>query len=116
MALDCGIQATQFWDLSLFEIFDIVESHRRIQTREKKERITEQFTMAEVIANRVGYVFSDPNKRRESDITWPWDYYPELFSEEAEAREKRIAEAETEAIKAVMEARIRAVNAKFGGN
>ncbi len=116
VALDCGIPATVYWDLTLMEITDIVESHRRKTERAKKDRVSEMFICAEATANRIGYIFTDSKSRSESDLLWPWDLFPDLFSEEAEEQEKRAAEAETAAIKAIMDARARAVNDKFGGN
>lgn len=94
------------------EILDVIESRRR----RKRERIEELFVAAEAVANRVGYVFADPKKRSESDLLWPWHIFPDLFSEEAEEKAKRAEEAETAAIKAMMDARVRAMNKKCGGN
>lgn len=52
-----------------------------------------QYKQAEVIANRVGLLFSGKKKRNESDLVQLWDLFPELFEEEKKEAEKAQEEA-----------------------
>lgn len=73
-----------FWDLTLQEIVDRIESHGRRQ----KEEINRLFVLAEVIANRVGFMFGDKKSRSEEDLLHPWHFYPKLFAEEKDEAEE----------------------------
>ena len=78
LALDCGVPVYYYWDLTLQEITDIIESHGRRQ----KEEINRLFVLAEVISNRVGIIFSGKKDHDESDLLRPWHFYPDLFKDE----------------------------------
>ena len=116
MALDCGVPADAYWDLTLREVVDIIESGER----KRKEEISRLFTLADAISSRVGFIFSDPKKRNSSDIIQPWDCYPELFKDEKakaygedEDEESNIADPELEAYKARMAIGIARWNKRF---
>lgn len=114
MALDCGVPVDSFWDFTLQELVDIIDS----QTRRRKEEIGRLFVLADAISSRVGYFFSDPKKRRPEDILQPWDSYHDLYKndlaeQEIEAKEEKEIDAELEAYKARMAVGIAAWNARF---
>lgn len=116
MALDCGVPADAYWDLTLREVVDIIESGER----KRKDEISRLFTLADAISSRVDFIFSDPKKRNSSDIIQPWDYYPELFKDEKakaygedEDEESNIADPELEAYKARMAIGIARWNKRF---
>lgn len=112
LALDCGVPVDLYWNLTLQEIVDIIES----ETRRRREEIGRLFVLADAISSRVAYFFSDPKKRRESDIVQPWDSYPSLFETAKEAHEDRKEQrqdAELEAYKARMATAIEAWNKRF---
>lgn len=111
IALDCGIPAYEYWDLTLQEIKDIVDSKNRMLRREKKERVMETFVLAEVTANRILYGFN--SKRSESDLLQPWQFYPDLFEDMSEDMEEKREMLETAKFKAQMDKRIEAWNKRF---
>lgn len=78
-----------FWSSSLQEVFDFIESRKRVQKQKKKEEILNIFLLANLIAER------DPlTDKTGKELTMPWDYYPELFVEEE--RQYTLAKEEAE--------------------
>ena len=74
VALEMGILAETFWNLSVNEIFDTLANIRRRLLREEKQRIMDNFIQAQAIAVDISALFAKDGK-----IAHPWDYYPELF-------------------------------------
>ena len=74
VALEMGIPAETFWNLSVNEIFDTLANIRRRLLREEKQRIMDNFIQAQAIAVDISALFAKDGK-----IAHPWDYYPELF-------------------------------------
>ena len=74
-ALDLGISIETFWNSSLAEVIDLMESAYRVQLKRRKQRIEDNCTLAEAIAANVGALF-DENSR---PFLKPWDFYPKLF-------------------------------------
>lgn len=60
---------SEFWESSLPEIIDRIES----ADRKRKYEIGNLFMFAEVISNRM---FRD----KDTQALMPWDYYPQLFA------------------------------------
>ena len=89
VALDAGITAREFWDMSLMEIFDRVESSRRTREIERKQKISQDFVLAQAIASRITFFFTDEKDRSDDMVLEPWDAYPDLFNAEKE----QVAEA-----------------------
>lgn len=70
-ALDCGISIEQFWKSTINEIFDRMESFRRMERCRKKEKIILCNYLAKNIIERFCGM-ADP----------VWDSFPELFEQE----------------------------------
>ena len=83
-ALDAGISVDLFWNSSVNEIIDMLESCGRRKEQERKLKIQDDFIIAEVIAANVLIPFGD-NK---SELPHPWDYYPGFFRKEKELWEE----------------------------
>ena len=111
LALDCGVPVTKYWDLTLLEIKDILDSFERTRKREKKEKIEELFILAEVTANRVLNGLNGNNSI--SDYIQPHHYYPDLFEDMEEEIKKKQEEAELQRYKDDMKARAEAWNKRF---
>jgi hypothetical protein len=84
----------QFWESSLVEINDYIDSARRIKKREAKEEILRLFMLAAIINERHPMV-----DKEKQDFSAPWDFYPELFEEERAFSEKQKEIEEFEAYK-----------------
>lgn len=82
--LDAGYMPSLFWEMSIGEINDLLESYVRKKEREEKHReamlkdeIMTLFNQALQIGNIVGSLMS-----KDVDIKLPKEYYPELFGQE----------------------------------
>lgn len=83
IALEMGIPAEAFWNLSVNEIVDTLHNLKKRFVREEKQRIMDNFIQAEAIAADISALFSKDGK-----TVHPWDYYPELFEKEQKAHEE----------------------------
>lgn len=83
MFLDIGGRPLDFWDLTILEIRDMIESHNRVTIQKQKEKIVESYRLSQMIANNVSLLLS-----KEAKLLDVWDYAPELFKEERDQVEK----------------------------
>lgn len=95
-----------FWELSLAEVYDLIESYRRKQERET-EKIKQQLkvdavfnaTLARQIGEYVALLFN-----KEARLTPLEQLYPNLFADEVkEAEESSVIEQELDYYKAKMD-------------
>lgn len=89
MFLDIGGKPLDFWDLTILEIRDMIESHNRVTIQKQKEKIVESYRLSQMIANNVSLLLS--KEAKPLDV---WDYAPELFQEERDQVEKARKEQE----------------------
>ena len=79
----------QFWDSTLLELNDIMESLSRMSRAKEKAKAGHVFVLANAISSRIMYFFSDEKSRTEEMILQPWQAYPEFFKSEKEMAEER---------------------------
>lgn len=96
VALDCEISPEIFWNSSLEELRDRIESFRRVRVRKAREKISLCYELAGLIGTYVGKLFDDKNA---ITIPHPWDAYPELFSTEKKQFEETQREKQLEAVR-----------------
>lgn len=89
MFLDIGGKPLDFWDLTILEIRDMIESHNRVTIQKQKEKIVESYRLSQMIANNVSLLLS--KEAKPLDV---WDYAPDLFHEERDQVEKARQEQE----------------------
>lgn len=89
MFLDIGGGPLDFWDLTVLEIREMIESYNRVTIQKQKEKIVESYRLSQMIANNVSLLLSKDAKPLEV-----WDYAPELFQEEREQVERARQEQE----------------------
>lgn len=89
MFLDIGGKPLDFWDLTILEIRDMIESHNRVTIQKQKEKIVESYRLSQMIANNVSLLLS--KEAKPLDV---WDYAPDLFQEERDQVEKARQEEE----------------------
>ena len=89
MFLDIGGKPLDFWDLTILEIRDMIESHNRVTVQKQKEKIVESYRLSQMIANNVSLLLS--KEAKPFDV---WDYAPDLFQEEKDQVEKARQEEE----------------------
>lgn len=108
MFLDIGGEPLVFWDLTVLEIRDLIESYNRVRTQERKEKIIDSYRLSQMIANNVSLLLSNDAKPLEV-----WDYAPELFQEEKEQVERVRQEQEMRVHKERMRIFAESHNRKF---
>ena len=86
----------QFWDSTLLELSDIIESKARMLRAEEKAKAGHIFVLANAISSRIAYFFSDEKTRTEDIILQPWQAYPEYFKSEEQLLEERKEKQEME--------------------
>lgn len=90
-ALDCGISIADFWELSVMEIYDLMQSYRRRKQFEVKQQLINGFSLQEYNARYIATYLNSENK-----TPHPWDFFPDLFEEEKKSYEKYLAQEQTE--------------------
>ena len=83
MFLDIGGKPLDFWNLTVLEIREMIESYNRVTIQKQKEKIIESYRLSQMIANNVSLLLSKDAKPLEV-----WDYAPELFEKEREQVEQ----------------------------
>lgn len=109
-ALDCGISIETFWNSSLYEISDYMESYNRRKTADKREEVLMTFMLANLISERHPMVDKEKSK-----VSFPWDYYPSLFKEDKQEYEKAQEENEFEEYMSKRKRAMMAYNKSRGG-
>lgn len=103
-----------FWNLSLAEIRDMLESYERKERRQIKQSLVEKHFLAKDIAQHVSLILNGSGK---TEIKELWDFFPELFGEEGQGVEKKRQEQEVVVYKAKMiDFAYRHNNARSGGD
>ena len=79
--------------MSIDEIEDKIRSHKRVETKNKKEQIVLNFVLADQMVTRISKMLDLKN---EIDVPQFWDYFPSLFENERVEyeRQKEIDEFE----------------------
>lgn len=84
MFLDIGGKPLDFWELTIGEIRDMIESHNRVNLQAKKDKIVENYRLSQMIVNHISLLLS-----KEAKVAEFWEYAPELFEEERNAIEQQ---------------------------
>lgn len=85
-ALDSGLTEREFWEMTLAEFDRFIDSRRRVQEREAKEKATYDYILGDLIGRSIARVYSSSNSYPEI-----YDAYPALFDREIieEQRQER---------------------------
>ena len=68
MALEWGVQANQFWDMTFEEIIDQVEANKKRHELDMRTRAMFDYNSAQLNA----YAFNDPNKMPKAHEIYPF--------------------------------------------
>jgi len=98
VALDCGISPFLFWDLSISEVSDIVESYNRKKRQEMKQDLLFQQVLSIQIRQEIMpfLVEKIPDDYKPKQL---WDFFPELFEEEKKAYQSHREVEDLESLK-----------------
>lgn len=110
IAMDFGITPERFWEYSLQEVIDLLQSAKRTKAQAFKEKIFSESRIARMVAEDMYYMLNGKGK-----IVWPWDIYPDLFKEEQEVYEKQMEERKFEEFKQQRKMYVERMNARTKG-
>lgn len=83
MFLDIKGSPFDFWEYTVAEIVDLIDSYNRVYTQKRKEQIINNYQLSQMIANHVSCLLSSDSKPLEV-----WEYAPDLFDKEREQVEE----------------------------
>ena len=88
-ALDYGLTESDFWNMTLAELTRAIDSKKRIQEREAREKASYDYILADLIGRSIGRLYSSSTKL--PDIS---EVYPNIFdsNEIEEAKSAKVAE------------------------
>ena len=115
MALDCGISSSLFWNSSVLEITDLMESFERTERRKQKQRAIDNYYLADQIVAGFNLVMNG-NENGENTPHMLWYYYPGLFEEEKKLSKELQEQDELERVKAGRRRLANAMNKKLKGD
>ena len=78
-----------FWNYSLNEIIDVMESYARQAKRIRKQKIADDFVLTKALSLNLAAIISGKD-----DLCNPWDFYPKTFRKEKEEYEQQKLEAD----------------------
>ncbi len=84
MFLDIGGSPFDFWEYTMAEILDLINSFNRVYLQKKKDKTLENYRLSQMIANHVSLLLS--NEVKLLDV---WEYAPELFEKEKKQIEEQ---------------------------
>jgi hypothetical protein len=108
--LDYGISIDTFWNSSIGEVLDYMESYKRRKEKEKREAVLMQFMLANLISERHPMVDKGKNP-----VSSPWDYYPDLFNEDKLEHDRIQQEVQFEEYMSKRRKAMMAYNNSMGG-
>lgn len=77
--LDAGYDINLFWECTILEIQDLLESFQRKERYALKNSALTSWLQTKMIANHISKMMDEKNQVKLNEI---WDYYPGLFDEE----------------------------------
>lgn len=98
-ALDCGIDPERFWNLTIPEISDLMESYERRSAAKVKQDLLSKHFLAKDISQFVALLVHGNDQIKIQEL---WDFFPELFGDMKEDSERKKAEQQLAVYKAQM--------------
>lgn len=93
-ALDYGISELDFWNMTLAELTRAIDSKKRIQQQEAREKACYDYILADLIGRSISRLYSSSGKM--PDIS---EAYPSLFDNQEIEEKKQAQKAELSAIR-----------------
>lgn len=94
IALDYGIDETNYWNMTLAEVIRAIESKKRQQKQQAQERASYDYILADLIGRSVSRIYS--NSTRLPQI---YEVYPTLFDGVEMEEQKQQKQMEISAIR-----------------
>lgn len=93
-ALDFGLRESEFWDMTLLEFQNFLDSKTRCQKAQQQEKATYDYILADLIGRSMARIYNSSNKYPEI-----YEAYPTLFSKEEMERKEQERRTELSALR-----------------
>lgn len=90
-ALDFGLTEHEFWNMTFAEFDRFVDSRRRVQEREAKEKASFDYILGDLIGRSIARVFDSSNKYPEVYEAYPAFFDKEKIEEQKEERQQELS-------------------------
>jgi hypothetical protein len=90
-ALDYGIAESEYWTMTIAELIRLIDSRKRIQEIEAKEKATFDYILADLIGRSVARVHSSANHYPSIAEAYPSLFSKEEMEEETQAKKDELS-------------------------
>ena len=94
VALDYGIDETNYWNMTLAEVIRAIESKKRQQKLQAQERASYDYILADLIGRSVSRIYSNS-----THLPQIYEVYPTLFDDAEMEEQKQQKQMEISAIR-----------------
>lgn len=116
IALDIGMSSSIFYESSIVEVVDMIDSYERREKRKQKQKAIDNQILADQIIRGFNIIMNGNGKNdAESNMKMLWEYYPDLFFEEEQLYYQNKERDEFENFKASRKKFANYYNKKFKG-
>lgn len=89
--MDYGIKEQEFWDMTISELKRAIDSKKRIQERELKERATFDYLLADMIGRSISRIYNSSNKMPTIAEVYPSLFTPEEIEEKLQDKRNELS-------------------------
>ena len=91
-ALDMGISEIEFWSMTLAELERKLNSIKRVRLRDKQEKATFDYILADLIGRSVARVYNSSNKIPEISEVYPMLFNTKELQEQKQEKVNKLSE------------------------
>lgn len=91
IALDYGIAESEYWTMTIAELIRLIDSRKRIQELEAREKATFDYILADLIGRSVARVHSSANHYPSIAEAYPSLFSKEEVEEEIQAKKNKLS-------------------------
>lgn len=91
IALDYGITESDFWEMTIAELMRAIESKKRIQLQDSKQKAIYDYTLADLIGRSIARVHSSANRFPSIAEAYPSLFTSEEVEEELQANKDKLS-------------------------
>lgn len=79
IAMDCELLPSIFWEMSILEVCDYIDSYERRRRQRQKQELVFKHFLARDIAQYINMIINGSDGKEPLEL---WDFFPDLFGEE----------------------------------
>ena len=116
IALDCGISPFSFFEMSVQEVMDMINSYERVKRNEIKQQLVFNQVLSFQIKQEMVELLADSSQLEDDYKKQLWDFFPDLFAEDKKEYEKKKEEQDFEEFKKKRREYAQRINQQIGGD